>query len=92
MAQPRGPRHTLCELGAEPLDRELVAVRAFLENHPDQVLIVIVEAYVPPETVERAFEETGLTRYVAKLDRDHGADKRAADRFVTKAKAAAAAA
>lgn len=61
--------HTLCELGAEPLDPELEVVREFLERHPDQVLIVIVEDYVPPATIERAFEQTGLTRYVATLER-----------------------
>jgi hypothetical protein len=61
--------HTLCELGADPLDRELEAIRGFLEGHPDQVLIVIVEDYVPPATIERAFEQAGLTRYLATLDR-----------------------
>lgn len=61
--------HTLCELGAEPLNRELEVIRGFLEGHPDQVVIVIVEDYVPPATIERAFEQTGLTRYVATLDR-----------------------
>jgi hypothetical protein len=61
--------HTLCELGAEPLDRELEVIRRFLEDHPDQVLIVIVEDYIPPSTIERAFERAGLTRYVATLDR-----------------------
>jgi len=59
--------HTLCELGAEPLDRELRVIRTFLESHPDQVLIVIVEDYVPPATIERAFESAGLTRYAETL-------------------------
>jgi hypothetical protein len=61
--------HTLCELGAEPLNRELEVVRDFLERHPDQVVVVVVEDYVPPATIERAFEQTELTRYVATLDR-----------------------
>ncbi len=61
--------HTLCELGAEPLNRELEVIGDFLERHPDQVVIAIVEDYVPPATIERAFEQTGLTRYVATLDR-----------------------
>jgi len=70
----RGPTepflcHTLCELGAEPLDQELEVIRDFLQGHPDQVLVVIVEDYVPPATIEQAFERTGLTRYVATLDR-----------------------
>jgi len=61
--------HTLCELGAEPLNRELEVIKAFLERDPDQVLIVIVEDYVPPATIERAFEQTGLARYAATLNR-----------------------
>ena len=61
--------HTLCELGAEPLNRELEVIGDFLKRHPDQVLIVIVEDYVPPSTIAQAFEQTGLTRYVATLDR-----------------------
>jgi hypothetical protein len=61
--------HTLCELGAEPLDRELVVIRRFLDQHPDQVLIVIVEDYVPPATIKQAFERSGLARYVATLAR-----------------------
>lgn len=61
--------HTLCELGAEPLDRELEAIRVFLDRHPDQVVVVIVEDYVPPATILQAFEQTGLTRYVATFDR-----------------------
>ena len=61
--------HTLCELGAEPLDRELGVIRRFLDRHPDQVMIVVVEDYVPPATIEHAFEHAGLTRYAATLDR-----------------------
>ena len=59
--------HTLCELGAEPLDRELDAIATFLRENPDQVLVVIVEDYVPPSTIKRAFGSAGLTRYVATL-------------------------
>jgi hypothetical protein len=61
--------HTLCELGAEPLSKELEAIRSFLEQHPDQVLIVIVEDYVPPARIAQAFEQAGLARYLATLYR-----------------------
>jgi len=61
--------HTLCELGAEPLGQELAAIRDFLERNPDQVLIVIVEDYVPPDAIESAFEKAGLVRDLATLDR-----------------------
>jgi hypothetical protein len=59
--------HTLCELGAEPLDRELDGVATFLREHPDQVVLLIVEDYVPPSTIEAAFDKAGLTRYAATL-------------------------
>ncbi len=61
--------HTLCELGDEPLRRELEAIGDFLQRHPQQVVIVIVEDYVPPATIRQAFEQAGLTRYVATLER-----------------------
>jgi hypothetical protein len=59
--------HTLCELGAEPLDAELGVIATFLREHPDQVVIVIVEDYVPPATIKEAFETAGLARYAATL-------------------------
>ena len=59
--------HTLCELGAEPLDHELKTIATFLGEHPDQVLIVIVEDYVPPSTIKQAFATAGLTRYLVTL-------------------------
>jgi hypothetical protein len=59
--------HTLCELGAEPLDRELDGIATFLHQHPDQVIVLIVEDYVPPATIEQALATAGLTRYVATL-------------------------
>jgi hypothetical protein len=62
--------HTLCELGAEPLDQELTVIRTFLAQHPTQVLVVIVEDYVPPQVIERAFERTRLLQYTATLRRD----------------------
>jgi hypothetical protein len=61
--------HTLCELGAEPLHQELEVIQRFMREHPEQVLIVIVEDYVPPATIEQSFERAGLLRYVAQLDR-----------------------
>lgn len=59
--------HTLCELGAEPLDQELRVIATFLHRHPDQVLIVVVEDYVPPSTIEQSFADTGLSRFAATL-------------------------
>ncbi|MFN8218098.1 MAG: hypothetical protein U0R71_16015 [Solirubrobacterales bacterium] len=59
--------HTLCELGAEPLDRELAAVAAFIESHPREVLVIVVEDYVPAASVAAAFERAGLAAKAAVL-------------------------
>jgi hypothetical protein len=69
-----GPRalylcHTLCELGAEPLDAELAAIRRFLERHPDDVLLLVIEDYVPPANIRKALQDAGLLGYAAQLDR-----------------------
>ncbi len=62
--------HTLCELGAEPLARELAAIGTFLARHPRQVVILIVEDYPPAAAIAGAFADAGLTKYVATLKRD----------------------
>jgi hypothetical protein len=61
--------HTLCELGAEPLGQELKVIERFLQSHPDEVLVVIVEDYVPPNAIQSAFKDAGLLPYVAQLGR-----------------------
>jgi hypothetical protein len=63
--------HTLCELGAEPLDRELGTIAAFLESHPRTFLVLIVEDYVPAARIAAAFRAVGLARLAATLPR-HG--------------------
>ena len=61
--------HTLCELGAEPLVPELKAIGSFLHEHPDEVVVLVVEDYVPPAVIEGAFSHAGLLPYVATFDR-----------------------
>jgi len=55
--------HVVCELGATELDEALTGVREFLDTHPDEFLIIVIEDYVAPEDVQRAFEDSGLVRY-----------------------------
>ncbi len=62
---PDGPRalylcHGFCELGAEPLDDWLRSLRVFLEGHPRDVVILVIEDYVPPEEIAGAFAESRL--------------------------------
>lgn len=61
--------HTLCELGAEPLGRELATIAAFLESHPRTFLALIVEDYVPAARVATAFRAAGLVDLAATLPR-----------------------
>jgi hypothetical protein len=62
---PEGPRglylcHGFCELGALPLDSGLAAVRRFLARRPNEVVLLVVEDYVAPGDLARAFEAAGL--------------------------------
>ncbi|MEZ5078622.1 MAG: hypothetical protein R2725_14395 [Solirubrobacterales bacterium] len=59
--------HTLCELGAEPLDRELSRIAAFLGAHPRAFLVLIIEDYVSAGRVAAAFRTAGLARLAATL-------------------------
>jgi hypothetical protein len=61
--------HTVCELGATRMSAALGDVRNYLRIHRGEIVILFVEPYVPPAQIEREFEDAGLTRYVATLDR-----------------------
>jgi hypothetical protein len=49
-----------CELGRAPLDSGLAAVRRFLARRPNEVVLLVVEDYVAPGDLARAFEAAGL--------------------------------
>ncbi len=62
---PEGPRglyvcHGFCELGAQPLEPWLRAVREFLIANPGEIVLVVIEDYVSPAEMEAAFVESGL--------------------------------
>ena len=56
--------HGSCRFGSIDLSVALADMEAFLRCNPEQVLTLIVEAYVSPEDTEAAFEEAGLLSYV----------------------------
>lgn len=56
--------HGLCELGAYELEPVLVQIREFVIAHPDEVLLLVVEDYVSPQDLAKAFEASGLARFV----------------------------
>ena len=56
--------HRFCELGATEITGALRGVRDFLVEHPDEVLIIVIEDYVLPSAIVAAFEESGLAEKV----------------------------
>jgi len=52
--------HGFCEIGAQPLLPWLRAMRDFLTANPREVVILVIEDYVPPEELAAAFEQAGL--------------------------------
>jgi hypothetical protein len=62
--------HTLCELGATPLGDSLTNIRRFLDENPDEFVIVFIQDAVSPEDTAKAFDRSGLTRYVHTHRRD----------------------
>ena len=62
--------HSLCELGATPLEDGLRDIREFLEENPDEFVIVFIQDAVSPDDAVAAFARSGLTRYVHTHRRD----------------------
>lgn len=62
--------HTLCELGAEPLDEQLGILRQFLTANPREVVLLFVEPYVPVTTIEQALRDANLLSQAATLSPD----------------------
>lgn len=57
--------HGFCELGALALVPMLKGMRSFLVTHPNEVLVIVIQDEgVPPEEIERCFEESGLIDFV----------------------------
>lgn len=58
--------HGFCELGAYPVGPTLERIRDFLVLHPGEVVVMVVEDYVAPEDLGRAFEAAGLAQLAFK--------------------------
>ncbi len=52
--------HGFCELGAYPLVPTLREIREFMVRHPDEVVLLLIEDYVDPTELAKAFEEAEL--------------------------------
>lgn len=55
--------HGFCELGATPLSDATSALRTYMEQNPREVVIVVVEDYVPWQSMAKDFERAGLKKY-----------------------------
>ena len=52
--------HGFCELGAYPVAPTLQGVREFMVANPGEVVIIVIEDYIPPEDIARVFQDAGL--------------------------------
>lgn len=55
--------HGFCELGATPLEDATSALRTYMEQNPREVVVVVVEDYVPWKDMAEKFEKAGLRKY-----------------------------
>jgi hypothetical protein len=62
--------HSLCELGATKMSDTLDTYRDWLEEHPGELLVLLLEPSVPAWAVERQFRDADLLDRVARLRRD----------------------
>jgi hypothetical protein len=52
--------HVFCELGAVPMVSELRVMRRFLERHPNEVLVIVIEDHLAADRISAEFERAGL--------------------------------
>jgi hypothetical protein len=52
--------HAYCELGASKMVDKLRDVRDFLDQNPEQVLIMVLQDYISGQETQQVFEEAGL--------------------------------
>jgi hypothetical protein len=52
--------HAYCELGASEMVEKLRDVRDFLDQNPEQVLIIVLQDYIPAQQTQQVFEDAGL--------------------------------
>ena len=56
--------HGPCSLGSQPHIEALAVIRAFMEAHPREVLMIIYQDDISAEAMEADFEESGLAALV----------------------------
>ena len=56
--------HGFCELGATPLVDEFQQITLFLENNPQEILLITFQSALDAARTEQAFQESGLLPYL----------------------------
>jgi hypothetical protein len=56
--------HMMCSLGATDLAETFEELRLFLETHPNEVVVLIIEDIVTPADTQEAFRDSGLDELV----------------------------
>jgi hypothetical protein len=54
--------HVFCELGAVRMVDEMRVIRTFLDTHPREVIVMVVEDYVPVDRIIAVLRDAGLER------------------------------
>ena len=62
--------HNFCELGSVPFSSVLGDVKTFLDTHPDEVVVVVIQDAVEPVATSRAFIDAGLDERAYTLSRN----------------------
>ncbi len=52
--------HVFCELGAVSMSGELRTIRRFLQRHPNEVLMIVIEDHVAADRIRAEFARAGL--------------------------------
>lgn len=60
--------HVFCEIGAVRMLDEMKVVREFLDTHPREVLVVVIEDYVPPDAILTVLRDAGLESELLPVD------------------------
>ena len=62
--------HGLCQLGYEPLDHAFAKMKAWLDAHPREVIVFVIEDYVPEQAITDALTTSGMLAMTLHQPRD----------------------
>jgi hypothetical protein len=63
--------HTLCELGATRVSVALKQIKDFLDEYPNEVVLIFIQDATTPKDTAKAFLDAGLGKYLYIHERDN---------------------